>query len=260
MKIGTINKLLVFMFVTILMVMHSNSKADSLSGTFSTKGFSSEYYVVVWIKNQAGAFVKTLAVWGRTSTSGYWSQMPAWTSASSKNVVDAVSAATLTSNKTGLKFSWNGTDKNKAKVANGTYSLQIESVENNNKVSTSSTEFVFDGTSKAVTGKTTTKITPVSFNILGNSTNVSNLKQMNSRNSLVSISNSVVKISSLNDNVMNVGLYSLDGACIRKWNFENGVNGNVSLNLKGIKNGHYLLTVDGANTRFSKNLMLLNSN
>ncbi|MCU0609721.1 MAG: DUF2271 domain-containing protein [Chitinispirillaceae bacterium] len=152
-----------------LMVGSAPASADSLSGVFTTINNSGKTYIVVYVINQAGAFVKTLRVWGVATKSGYWSQMKVWPSLSSKSIVDAVTGATCNGNLTNQTYSWNGKNVSGAAMPNGNYSLVIESVRENNNYRILKAPFVFDGTNKKVSPANATIFTNVSFNIFGSS-------------------------------------------------------------------------------------------
>jgi hypothetical protein len=148
------------------------ANADTLNGTFSSATYSGATFYVVYIKNQAGAFIKTLRLWGRT-TSDYMPQLTDWVSVSNMNVTDAVTGATARGAVTNQSFVWNGKNANGAAVPNGTYSLVVEAVENNRKNhNTVATPFVFDGTSKTVTNAGSALLKNITINIVGNNTPV----------------------------------------------------------------------------------------
>jgi hypothetical protein len=80
----------------------------------------------IWIADASTRFVKSLYVWGSQRRR----ELTRWTSATStaglaNNLVDAVTAATMKSHGTRMA-TWNGTDTNKAQVADGAYKVCFE--------------------------------------------------------------------------------------------------------------------------------------
>jgi hypothetical protein len=134
--------------------------ADNLTATFSSTGFNGQYDIIVWIENSVSAFVKTVAAWGGDRT-----DVSPWSSVS-RSTVDATTSATLSGTKS-LSATWNGTDVNKAAVANGSYYLCISGGPNNGPFPLSKSPFTFDGTSKTVAGVSTTNFTGISIKITG---------------------------------------------------------------------------------------------
>ncbi len=102
----------------------------TLKVTVTTKAIGGQYSPrncgAIWIADSGTKFVKSLYVWAERRRS-YLSR---WTTATSaaglaSNVVDAVTAATLTSHGT-RTATWNGTNTNKALVPDGAYKVCFE--------------------------------------------------------------------------------------------------------------------------------------
>ncbi|MFQ5604327.1 MAG: DUF2271 domain-containing protein [bacterium] len=80
----------------------------------------------IWVENAQNQFVKTLEVWARKRMK----HLVKWGAASSQNVVDAVTSATLRSHQQ-HSVTWNCTDSNGAVVADGNYQIIVEFAEHN---------------------------------------------------------------------------------------------------------------------------------
>ncbi len=85
----------------------------------------------IWIANGSGKFVKTLGAWARTRIS----RLTLWSSVSaaaglSRNTVDAVTSATLSSHQT-HNVTWNCKDTTGAVVPDGSYQLSFEMADDN---------------------------------------------------------------------------------------------------------------------------------
>ena len=90
---------------------------DAPSGTWGTK-----HVLAIWIQDtqNPSKFVKTRAKYGHEDD-----HLTSWSAISGKNLVDAITGATLTSYDT-RSVIWDGTDVNSNVVADGTYKVFIE--------------------------------------------------------------------------------------------------------------------------------------
>jgi hypothetical protein len=125
-----IKKLMLF-FVVITAI---NSISAQTSGTLkvstttnSTGGnYAPNNIVAIWIENENGKFVKTLAAYANVRKQYLYTWKASTTDGGSLyNIVDAVTGATRTSHGT-INCSWNGTDYKGAEVGDGTYKLRFE--------------------------------------------------------------------------------------------------------------------------------------
>jgi hypothetical protein len=107
----------------------------SLSVTVTTVtdngNYSPRNIGAIWIANGSGAFVKTLAAWAgqRISHLTMWGSVTA-AAGMSRNTVDAVTGATLSSHRT-HNVSWNCTDTNESVVPDGPYRVYFEMTDRN---------------------------------------------------------------------------------------------------------------------------------
>lgn len=94
-------------------------------------GYSPENVGAIWIANSSGTFVKTLERWAQSRIS----HLTLWNSATSaaglsRNTVDAITSASLSSYKTHM-VSWNCTDAKRAVVPDGAYRVYFETTDDN---------------------------------------------------------------------------------------------------------------------------------
>ncbi len=94
-------------------------------------GYSPRNVGAIWIAQGSGTFVKTLARWAQSRIG----ELTLWNSATAaanlrRNVVDAVTSATLSSHQT-HNVSWNCTDTNHAVVPDGAYRVYFEMTDDN---------------------------------------------------------------------------------------------------------------------------------
>lgn len=89
---------------------------SSPDGKYSPKNIGA-----IWIENASGDFVKTLKLWADRRKQYLYT----WNSASGGNTVDAITGSTKSSHGT-HQASWDLTDKNGNRVADGEYSLIVE--------------------------------------------------------------------------------------------------------------------------------------
>lgn len=103
-----------------------------LHADFTTKTYFGRYapshVLAVWVTDAGGAFVKTLAEWGKSRSSN----LAAWRSVSKASTVDAVTGATLKSHGV-VRVDWNCANLSGARVPNGDYVLHVEFTESNAK-------------------------------------------------------------------------------------------------------------------------------
>jgi hypothetical protein len=87
------------------------------NGTWGTK-----HVLAVWLENTANpsVFIKTKAKYGKDDD-----HLTLWTTKSGKNLVDAVTGATLSSYNT-ISVVWNGTNTAGTVVPDGTYNIYVE--------------------------------------------------------------------------------------------------------------------------------------
>jgi hypothetical protein len=114
----------------------TNSSTCSLSVSVTTTAPGGRYQPrnvgAIWIADDAGAFVKSLDVWGNRRLS----HVTAWNAATKAagvpgNKVDAVSSATLTAHRT-HNVTWNCEDYNGQVVPDGAYRVYFEVTDSNN--------------------------------------------------------------------------------------------------------------------------------
>ena len=96
------------------------------NGSFSPKNVGA-----IWVATNTGTFVKSLDVWAKTRIS----ELKLWntdTSAASlsRNVVDAITGATLSTHQT-HNVTWNCADTKEVQVPDGTYRLYMEFADDN---------------------------------------------------------------------------------------------------------------------------------
>jgi hypothetical protein len=122
-----IKMLMITIFIVNIAFAQSSGTLQVRTTTQSTGGnYAPKNIVAVWIENEKGEFVKTLAAYAN-SRKAY---LNTWASSTSKagsafNTVDAITGATRNSHGT-IICSWNGTDYKGNEVGDGTYNLRFE--------------------------------------------------------------------------------------------------------------------------------------
>gem|GEM_PF-2736319 len=121
----------------------SHGTCLSLSVTTTTHNgqYSPRNVGAIWIAGPSGTFVKTLAEWGVKRIS----RLAAWNAATtqaglSRNTVDAVTGATLSSHQT-HQVSWNCADTKGKTVPDGSYTLHLEMDDDNSPGPTATVSF-----------------------------------------------------------------------------------------------------------------------
>ena len=105
----------------------SQGKLQVTTTTSSAGGnFAPKNIVAIWVENENGKFVKTLAAFAQTRKTYLTTWKKSTTDAGSVyNVVDAVTGATRTSHGT-LTCAWDGSDYQGNQVSDGTYNIKFE--------------------------------------------------------------------------------------------------------------------------------------
>jgi hypothetical protein len=119
-----------FIFTVFIICEISAQSKGVLTVTTTTSNAGGNYapknIVAIWIENENGKFVKTLAAYANARKMYLNTWKASTTNAGCMySVVDAVTGATRTSHGP-ITCSWNGTDYNGAEVADGTYNLRFE--------------------------------------------------------------------------------------------------------------------------------------
>ena len=95
--------------------------------TTSAKGkYAPQHVLAVWVTNSKGQFVKTLELYGRKRMK----YLKTWAEQSKKNQVDAVTGATLKTNRTHT-VTWDCRDTKGALVPDGEYQIHVELTDKN---------------------------------------------------------------------------------------------------------------------------------
>jgi hypothetical protein len=100
-----------------------------ISATSSTGGgqYAPRNVVAIWIEGPGGTFVKTVGRWANVRKQ----HLVAWTTAAGANDADAVSGATQQNHATPLAVTWDLKNRQGQVVADGTYTVRMESTELN---------------------------------------------------------------------------------------------------------------------------------
>jgi hypothetical protein len=96
------------------------------SSQTANPGFQTKNVVAVWVAG-SGTFVKTIQRWAGTRR-GY---LLAWNAAAGAGDVDAVSGATRANHVTPLTITWDLKNKAGVVIPDGTYTVRMESADNN---------------------------------------------------------------------------------------------------------------------------------
>ncbi|MEI8271789.1 MAG: DUF2271 domain-containing protein [Paludibacter sp.] len=121
---------------------------------------SGAHIQVIWIKNSAGSFVKTLLAY--SNSKGNIDHLTKWApGGTTPSIVDALTGATTSTYGT-LTETWNATNVSKTVVADGNYTVWVELSDDPSEVSSSWT-FAKGATAINSTGTATANFTNVSI-------------------------------------------------------------------------------------------------
>lgn len=89
--------------------------------------FAPQNVVAVWVEDAQGNFVKTIDRWSAVRTQ----HLVAWRAKAGTADVDSVSGATRLDHATPIQIQWKLKDRDKQPVPEGTYTIRMESAEDN---------------------------------------------------------------------------------------------------------------------------------
>ena len=90
------------------------------------KVFAPRHVMAIWVTDSSGKFIKTL----ECNAKHFAKHLKKWKKSSDKNIIDAVTSASLKTHKK-HKVSWDGTDASGKTVRDGIYQIHIEFTEEN---------------------------------------------------------------------------------------------------------------------------------
>ncbi len=116
----------------LLLALGAPTAAETLSLTFKTTapggGYAPKNIVAVWVESSGGAFVRTIGDWSGTRRSN----LVQWRSAAGRSDTDAVMGATRINHNATLGVTWDLLPRGGgAPVADGTYTIRFENVDDN---------------------------------------------------------------------------------------------------------------------------------
>jgi hypothetical protein len=236
------------------------TKNDVVASFSTTKWAATDTFcLIAWIEDNAGSFIKTLAVWG--SVAEDLADVEPWFTVASSptdslgNTVDAVTSPTLVGNKD-LRVNWNGADAKKAAVPNGTYKLCISGGIDGGPFPVIKTPFTIDGTKKTVTGVATSEFKNIVILINNGSTNIiSSAQQSNCANNfLFHIGNTPIFVPS-SETDMTALIYSLNGSLVMK-KIISLKNGPVNLSANNFIPGTYICKISAPSNSVSQRFVV----
>ena len=150
------------MRAVLLLVAFTTVAAADVTARFTTTPKGGPYAptncVVVWVEDQAGAFVKTIGRWSAVRTP----HLVAWRAKAGTADVDAVSGATRIDHAARLTVQWDLKNKSGAIVPDGAYTIRMELTDANATLATQNHEAMFTLT-KGATAQVQTGLTNNGF-------------------------------------------------------------------------------------------------
>lgn len=136
--------LLTLMTIIICLLYTKNNVLAQTSGTLTfsvtttepSGGYTNKFVLAVWIRDNAGNFVKTKIKYAASRVQ----YLNVWVSNSGSNVVDATTGSTRTSHQT-FTISWNATNVSAALVPDGDYQVWMQMADQNVNGATNSVTF-----------------------------------------------------------------------------------------------------------------------
>lgn len=205
------------------------------------------YYYAVWLKDSQGTFVRTLTMFGLTTK--YYADLSNWYSSSGASKTNATTGATKTLPGT-YTSSWNGKNQtNTTTLADGNYTVSIETVTEGNFSKLLTTTFVKGTSAQTITPSNLTPLASVSIKW---TPTITDLEEVELSKIFTIYPNPAISSVFVNGpGIKSLTLLSLTGKQLSKTILSN-------LNLSNLPNGVYLLRVETEQGTFCKKIVKTN--
>jgi hypothetical protein len=220
-------------------------------------GYGAKHNVAIWIENAVGTFVKTKARYANNSHC-INNHLLVWKAKSALNVVDATTAATLSSYGA-LSITWNGTDVNSAIVPDGTYRIYIQNTWDDGSTAFDTTSVTFVKGTSAVNSNpaNTTNFTTMSVAWVPNTVSVSELNSTADIKVYPNPTTGLINISF--DNIYYGNILKVEnilGETVYQENIEQFDAGIKSIDLGRNCNGIYFVTLQNQEKKLRFKILL----
>jgi hypothetical protein len=226
----------------------------SVTTTEPSGGYTNKFVLAVWIRDNAGNFVKTKIKYAAARVQ----YLNVWVSNSGSNVVDATTGSTRTAHQT-FTISWNATDVSAALVPDGDYQVWMQMADQNVNGATNSITFT-KGTSAvhltpANSGNFTNLVLDWAPLGVGIDENNSNVKFSVTPNPVTCESNINYTVNNLSD--VTISVYDINGKLVKVLFDQNQEAGNYSLPLSlNVNPGVYFVKMNTGNTQHSERILI----
>ncbi len=238
----------------------SAQTTGTLSFTCTTNApsgdWGNKHVAAIWIQNNdnPSAFIKTNAKYGHQDD-----HLTSWTSISGKNMVDAVSGATLSSYGT-LSVEWDGADVSHNVVIDGDYSIYIELGWGKDKVNEHATtmfSFTKGSSAQQLTPDGNSNFSAISLNWQPTTTLITSVENKNSVSVFPNPSNGVINLN-FQKELLNVKLEVSDisGKILYSEKHQQIALGIKALDISNMPAGIYLLIIYSEDSYFMYKLLI----
>ncbi len=256
-KSKTVLICLVFFGLTYSLFAQTTGKLSFTCTTSAPTGdWGNKHVAAVWIQNNENpsVFIKTNAKYGHEDD-----HLTSWIAISGKNLVDAVTGATLTSYGI-LSIEWDGTDASHNVVMDGEYSVYIEMGWGKNKVSDHAVKlftFTKGSSGQILTPDGNANYSAVTLSWQPTTTLLYTVEDINGVNVFPNPSQGAVKIN-FQKVFFNTKLEIIDlsGNKLYDEKFQQITPGIKTLDLKDIPSGLYLLVITSEDSYFTYKILV----
>lgn len=218
--------------------------------------WGNKHVAAIWIQNNANpsVFVKTKAKYGHEDD-----HLTSWLAASGKNLVDAVTGATLSSYGT-LSVEWNGTDVSGTVVPDGDYTIFIEMGWGRDKVAqhaTSSFTFTKSGTAQQLSPNGNNNYSSININWQPTATLISTIEEKGGIGVYPNPTTGSVQINIQKDlHDVELSLADLSGKIVYREKQQSIITGIKILDISQEPAGIYLLSIKTEDEYFRYKLIV----
>jgi hypothetical protein len=226
----------------------------SVTTTEPSGGYTNKFVLAIWIKDNAGTFVKTKIKYANARVQ-YLNQ---WVSNSGSNTTDATTGVTRTAHQA-FTISWNGTNVSSTVVPDGVYQVWMQMADQNTNGATNSVTFTKGTSTVHLTPANSGNFTNLVLDWVPTYTGISD----NQDKQVFSVSpNPVTNQSTINYSLnelsdVTIGLYDINGKLAKVLLDKNQVAGNYNLPLSvNVKPGVYFVKMYTGRTQHVERVLI----
>jgi len=253
---GIINLVVFLSLSTSVLAQTAGSLTFSCTTAAPSGNWGNNHVLAVWIENakSPSVFIKTKSKYGSQDD-----HLTSWVPISGKNLVDAVTGATLSSYGK-QSIIWDGTDVNHNVVTDGNYNVFIEMGWGKDKVvqhSVMSFSFTKSNSSIHLTPAGNSNYSDVSIDWVPTVTLINTVEDLNAVNVFPNPTKGNINLNfTSNLTSAKIEVENSLGVMVYRNNIENGFTGTLNIDLSSFANGLYFIKILAPDKQFTYKVLL----